>query len=237
MENIFIGLIPDSNADKRNMIQQWNSLKVTDVQAQATLYWGDGTNGIPTTLTITNLDPKNEENDKIQFYKHIRSNMISKAIKAHLTTNLFNKLLLNNKDFNRTKDVGTTRYEGPTMLLIFLQLVNPSTNIGVEKYISKLEQATMRKYGKKVPDMLDDMKMYHNYIIDHSVSVVGDEVLYSSKIFSRRIFISLATGSNGVFINWLQQKKDEFDESGITDPDTLIRSSKTKYINMTDEWD
>ena len=95
------------------------------------------------------------------------------------------------------------------MLLICLQLVNPSTNIGVEKYISKLEQATMSKYGNKVPDMLDDMKMYHNSIIDHSVSVVGDGVVYSSKQFSRRIFISLATGSNGVFNNWLQRKKGQ----------------------------
>ena len=96
---ILIGLIPDSNADKRNMLQQWNSLKVRDVQAQATLYWGDGTNGTPTPLTITNLDPENEENNKIQFYKRVRSQMISKAIKAHLTTSSFNKLLLNKKDF------------------------------------------------------------------------------------------------------------------------------------------
>ena len=95
----------------------------------------------------------------------------------------------------------------------------------------------MRKYGNKVPDMLYDMKMYHNSIIDHSVSVVGDEVVYSSKQFSRQIFISLATGSKGVFNNWLQRKKDEFDETGITDPDTLIRSEKMKYINMTDKWD
>ena len=33
------------------------------------------------------------------------------------------------------------------------------------------------------------------------------------------------------------EKKDEFDETGITDPDTLIQSTKMKYINMTDEWD
>ena len=85
--------------------------------------------------------------------------------------------------------------------------------------------------------MLDDMKMYHNSIIDHSVSVVGDEVVYSSKQFARQIFISLTTGSNGVFNNWLQQNKDKFDETGITDPDTLIRSAKMKYINMTDKWD
>ena len=51
------------------------------------------------------------------------------------------------------------------------------------------------------------------------------------------VFISLATGSNGVFNNWLQQKKDEFDETGITDPDTLIRSEKMNYIKMTDKWD
>ena len=148
--------------------------------------------------------------------------MISKAIEAHLTTSSFNKLLLNKKDFNWTKDDGTTCYDGPTMLLICLQLVNPSTNIGVEKYILKLEQAIMGKYGNKVPDMLYDMKMYYNSIIDHYVSVVGDEVVYSSKQFSRRIFISLATCLNGVFNNWLQQKKDEFDETGITDLDTLI---------------
>ena len=123
--------------------------------------------------------------------------MISKAIEAHLTTSSFNKLLLNKKDFTWTKDDGTTRYDGATMLLICLQLVNPYTNIGVEKYILKLEQATMSKYGNKVPDMLDDMKMYHHSIIDHSVSVVSDEVLYSSKKFARSIFISLATDSNG----------------------------------------
>ena len=88
--------------------------------------------------------------------------MISKAIEAHLTTISFNKILINKKDFTWTKEDGTTRYDGPTMLLVCLQLVNPSTNIGVEKYISKLEQATMSKYGNKVPDMLDEMKMYHN---------------------------------------------------------------------------
>ena len=93
------------------------------------------------------------------------------------------------------------------MLLICLQLVNPSTNIGVKKYILKLEQATMSKYGNKVPDMLDDMKMYHNSIIDHSVSVVSDEVFYSSKQFSHRICISLATGSNGVFNKLASAKK------------------------------
>ena len=56
----------------------------------------------------------------------------------------------------------------------------------------------MSKYGNKVPDMLDDMKMYHNSIINHSVSVVGDEVVYSSKQFACQVFIALATGSNGV---------------------------------------
>ena len=232
-----IGLIPDSNTDKRNMLQGWNSLKVRYFQAQATSYWGDGTNSIPTPLTITNLDPENEENHKIWFYKRVRSEMISKDIEAHLTTSSFKKLLLNKKDFTWTKDDGTICYDGPTMLLICLQLVNPSTNIRVEKYISKLEQATMSKYGNKVPDMLDDMKMYHNSIIDHSVSVVSDKVVDLSKQFARQIFISLATGSNGVFNNWLQRKKDKFDETGITDPDTLIRSAKMKYINMTDKWD
>ena len=133
--------------------------------------------------------------------------MISKAIEAHLTTSSFNKLLLNKKDFTWTKYYGKTCYDGPKMLLICLQLVNPSTNIWVEKYILKLEQATMSKYSNKVPDMLYGMKMYHNSIIGHSVSVVGDEVVYSSKQFARRIFISLATGSNGVFNNWLQRKK------------------------------
>ena len=219
------------------MLQQWNSLKFRDVQAQTTSYWGNGTNGIPTPLTITNLDPENKENEKIQFYKRVCSEMISKAIEAHLNTSLFKKLLLNKKDFTWTKDDGTTCYDGSTILLICLQLLNPSTNIRVEKYISKLEQAPMSKYGNKVPDMLDDMKMYHNSIIDHSVSLVGDEVVYSSKTFARQIFISLATGSNGVFNNWLQQEKDELDETRITDPDTLIRSAKMKYINMTDEWD
>ena len=95
----------------------------------------------------------------------------------------------------------------------------------------------MSKHDNKIPDMLDDMKMYHNSIIDHYVSVVSDKVVYSSKQFARRIFISLATGLNGVFNNWLQQKKDKFDETGITDPDTLILSAKMKYINTTDEWD
>ena len=130
-----IGLIPDSNADKRNILQQWNSHKVGDVQAQATSYWGDGKNNIPTPLTITNLDPENDENHNIRFYKRVRSKMISKAIEAHLTTSSFNKLLLNRKDFTWTKDDGTTRYDGPTMLIICLQLVNPSTNIRVKKYI------------------------------------------------------------------------------------------------------
>ena len=93
------------------------------------------------------------------------------------------------------------------------------------------------KYGNKVPYMLDDMNIYHNSIIDNYVSVVGDEVVNSSKQFARRIYISPATGLNGVFNNWLKLKIDEFDEIGITDPGTLIRSTKMKYINMTDEWD
>ena len=80
----------------------------------------------------------------------------------------------------------------------------------------------MSKYGNKVPYMLDDMNMYHNSIIDHYVSVVGDKVVYISKQFDRRIFISLATGSNGFFNNWLKRKKDESYETGITYPDTLI---------------
>ena len=96
---ILIGLIPDINADKRNMLQQWNYLKVEDVQAQATSYWGDGSNNIPTPLTITNFNPENDENHKTRFFKRVRSKMISKAIEAHLTTSSFNKLLLNKKDF------------------------------------------------------------------------------------------------------------------------------------------
>ena len=82
---------------------------------------------------------------RLDFSNCVSSEMISKAINAHLTTSLFNKLLLNKNYFTWTKDDGTTRYGGPTMLLICLQLVNPSTNIGVKKYILKLEQATMSK--------------------------------------------------------------------------------------------
>ena len=97
-------------------------------------------------MIIEDIDPENNNVHKTRFFKRVRSEMIDKAGKAHLTTNTnsFNVLLLNKRDFTWTKDDGTTCYDGPTMLLICLQSVNPSTNIGVGKYISKIEQATKR---------------------------------------------------------------------------------------------
>ena len=144
------------------MLQQWNLLNIEDVQAKANSYWGYGTTNTPAPLIIENLDPENNDVHKTRLFKHVCSEMISKVVKENLTMNSFKILLLIKRDFNWTKYDGTTCYDGPTMILICLQLVNPSTNIGVEKYISKIEQATMSKYGNKLPEILDYMKLFHN---------------------------------------------------------------------------
>lgn len=187
------------------------------------------TDPMPNTFDAVDLDPATSAAQRPQFYRRIRSLMISKRIEGSLDKASLASLMLEKSKFEWTQTDGTVLHDGPTILYLILSKINPSVKVGVSSLKHNLSHATMDKFKHNVDDLLD--YMHENY-----TDIYGNQGTHDD--YTLNLFDSLATSNNAEFLNYVQGLRDEWelDDSAVSDEihaDNLREKVKVKYLNMS----
>ena len=113
--------------------------------------------------------------------------------------------------------------DGPTMLQMIIQVINPTTRVGVSDFKMEIKNATLPKYNNNVQDMLDYMEMNHKEIIRHG---------FTHPDYVMHLFTALLTSKNDIFRSMIQREKDKRELGDDVDPDSLVGKVTTKFNNM-----
>ena len=88
-----VNLVEDNDGKRRSILRESKLLTIENAQNQALTYLtDDDITDILDNKIMCDLDPENDEYDKIKFYARVQSKIISKAIKGHFRSNTLTTL-------------------------------------------------------------------------------------------------------------------------------------------------
>eukprot|EP00984_Skeletonema_dohrnii_P013468 scaffold5583_cov166-Skeletonema_dohrnii-CCMP3373.AAC.2 len=119
-------------------------------------------------------------------------------------------------------------HDGPTMLYLLIQKIDPSTIVGLDSILEDLGETKLGDYKNDVDQMLTEMVVNYNVLKDNSEA---------PRNIRKILFKALKSGPNADFNLFIQRLEDDVD-AGIgpnknISPDELISAARTKYNNMT----
>ena len=181
------------------------------------------------------LDPGAVPADQPKFYDRVHGNVVVELIKNILTPGAWDDLMLQELKFGFTDTLGTKSYDGPTMLKVLLEEIDPTSSVNIELHRQAIEATKLHEFKGNLPDMLKSIEKHHQVI-------VGNGFHYDSDTYRRHILSALQSGPNAVFNTKIQAIKSDVDaghgyNSDIT-PQALLMSSKQLYNNISrrGEW-
>ena len=221
-----------------NLLTQYQQMTLDDLQRAAIARYDTPLavgSAIPQApFTMRALDPGNNEDDKKQFYTKVHSQVVSQIIKNGLSNMGYNDLLLQADKFAFHGADGEVKYDGATMLFLIFQKIDPSTVVGLDAVLTKLERAKLGDHSNDVDTMLQMMENHYRTLKENG---------RAPENYRRLLLDALATGPNDTFNKFIQRIEDDV-ESGIGShsaitSDTLITAARTKFNNMDskDLWD
>ena len=184
---------------------------------------------------IREIDPENNDGDKIVFYNRVHGNVVSALVQNMMTTTAWDELTLHKEKFS-FKDLATGEWsiDGPCLVKTLLMKIDPDTMVGLESLRKKLETARLHHFKNNVPEMLNFMETTYKEIRNNGKT--HDSYL-------RHLLDALLSGSNATFTAFIQRIKDDIDggfgTSKSMTADQLIVTACQKYVNMVEqkEWD
>jgi hypothetical protein len=177
----------------------------------------------PTNPTMFDIDPATIPEDRKIFYQRVRANIIGLRIINSLSKTSLASLKLKSRLYLWKSSTGEEFYDGPTMLQLCVEKVNPTTRVGVSHLKDALRTAKLATYSYNVLDMTDKMQSYYDEILEKGTK--HDDFILD-------LFRALLTGKNTIFTSFIQRKHDAWDEGKDILSDDLIRDAVTKYQNM-----
>ena len=181
-------------------------------------------------FTVTTLDPSNFKDDKKLFYSRVYSQVVAELIKNILTEAEYSKLMLKKNMFNFHDDTtGNERIDGPCLLKLFFDIINPNVVVGVKVLLQKLEATKLHLYQNNVDDILTDMEEYYSKIVNNKITCE-----------SIRLYMlnALLSGPNPKFGAFIEQIRYGIDSGiGLNNHmlhDDLTTAARAKYNKMVD---
>ena len=109
---------------------------LSQVKKQVRATWGDRAvafdDKVLDDLDITTIDSVDDEADRVHFYRMTRVTMIAKIIEGLFNEASIKTLFNKKREFTWNDSLtGIKDLDGPTMLQIIIQCINPTTRIGV----------------------------------------------------------------------------------------------------------
>ena len=122
----------------------------------------------PTAFKVTQLDPANNHDHKELFYLRVDLQVVAELIKNILTDAEYVKLMLKRSIFTFEDDTtGIDLIDGPCLLKLLMDRVDPTIVIGIEVLGAKLESIKLHSFRNNVDDMLTDMEENYVKILDN----------------------------------------------------------------------
>ena len=122
----------------------------------------------PTPFKVTQLDPANNPSYKELFYSRVDLQVVAELIKNILTDVEYAKLMLKRSIFTFEDDMtGINLIDGPCILKLLMDCVDPNIVIGIEVLCAKLESVKLHSFGNNVDAMLTDMEENYVKILDY----------------------------------------------------------------------
>ena len=90
------------------------------------------------------LDPANNNADEARFYTRVHVNAVVEIVKNFLTPNGWDDLMLQQHKFAFTDITGMKIYDGPTMLKVLLEEIDPTASVNVELHRQAIEGAKLQ---------------------------------------------------------------------------------------------
>ena len=221
-----------------NLLSQYHQLSLENLQRSAHAYFNTtlavGTAIPEAPFTARTLTPATSEPDKADFYKQVDSAVVAKLCENCLSTSGYNDLMLQKDKFSFVDSTtGQVKYDGPTMIYLIYQTIDPNIFVGLDNILKKLERVKLGDYNNDVAAMLKDMQIWRLTLKEnHS----------DPENFRRLLTDALLTGPNNTYNGFISRIVDDV-ESGIganayITADALIVAAKARYNNMDDksEW-
>jgi hypothetical protein len=177
---------------------------------------------------MTTLTPGTDDTHKTQFYARVHISVVAAIVKNNMSVTGYDDLLLQKDKFSyHNATTGEMEYDGPTMLFLIFEKVDPSTVVGLNSILKKIENTKLGDYSNNVDSMLT--------MIETNFEILKENKKAPDS-YRRLLLEALVTGPNHQFIQFIDRITDDV-ESGIgahanITPENLIKASHTKYNNM-----
>ena len=173
---------------------------------------------------MTVINPADTEGDCVHFYRRIQATMIAKRIEGLFDQAPINTFFNKKRDFTWTDTAtGIEELDGPTMLQIIVQGINPTNRVGVSDYKMEIQNATLPKHSNNVQEMMDFVEANYEEILCHG---------FTHPDYVMHLFNALITAKNDISRLMIQQEKDKWELGKDVQPNSLVQKSTTKYNNM-----
>ena len=99
------------------------------------------------------LDPANNNADEATFYTRVHENVVVEIVKNFLTPNGWDDLMLQQQKFVFSDITGMKSYDGPTLLKVLLEEIDPTASVKVELHCQAIEGAKLQEHKSNVIKM------------------------------------------------------------------------------------
>ncbi len=218
-----------------NLITQHSMIQLTDVKREAhkrfatALAPGDEIPAPP--HTAWDIDPANDNNDKKTFYSRVNSLVVATSIKNCLSVTGWDDLMQRKDSFSfLDSSTGELHYDGPVMLKIILEKIDPDTLVGMETLRTKLETAKLLDFGNDVDKALTYMEGLRKTLRENG---------HDPESFRQYVSNTLLSGPNAIFNAYIQRIVDDY-QAGIgqykdISAEDICQAARTKYNNMVED--
>ena len=184
----------------------------------------------PSPFLVITLNPGNNSDDKSQFYKKVHSSVVAHLIKKILSVTGYDDLFIQQEKFAFYNDaIGKMEFDGATMIYLIFMKTDPSTIVGLDSVLKKLETTKLGDHSNCVDMMLTIMEGHYDNLRENG---------RPPEHFRHLVLNALSTGPNYLFNGSVWIVTEDV-ESGIGSnanitSDSFITACRTNYNNMVE---
>jgi len=175
------------------------------------------------------LDPANSADDEALFYEQVHSMAMAELIKNTVTPAGLTKILKGHASEISFVDPvnGATFYDGPCLLYLLWDRVDPSLSINVENLREDIEKTRLHQFSNNVDDLLSHIEDKYQRILDMNKSCES---------IVRYTMNALLSGPDKEFNRYMRAMKGDIDagtgQHANISYGELVAASRNKYQNM-----
>ena len=126
--------------------------------------------------------------------------MIATRLLGIFTRESLKKITTKSHEYNWTDTDGQVHQDGPTILFLIMQIINPTTVVGVSGLKMSIQNSSLNKHNHNVLDMFT--KMEEDY-----QSIIGQDATHDDYLL--HLFNALETSKNTKFLTWVSNQRTD----------------------------